>query len=214
ASTAQLLDLNIPLNRNGGNASDTYSYAQDSTNRGSDWYFESIGWGGSAGNGEGMDGWINENRAGGGQARTTLNLFHLGGKNAISSNLGSFPVNVYGGQQSVDPWNTNLGNGVRSNGTNISGNDPNIAYVANSPAIEQAWIQHLVDTFGNSQSGGVKYYTLGNEPGLWNSTHRDIHPSGDTLPELRDRIINYASMVKGLDPNARILGPEEWGWTN
>src|SRR5258708_4911839 len=42
ASTAQLADLNSPLNRNGGNASDTYSYAQDATNHASDWYFESI----------------------------------------------------------------------------------------------------------------------------------------------------------------------------
>ena len=214
ASGTQLLDLNIPLNRNGGNASDTYSYAQDSTNRGSDWYFESIGWGNGTGNGEGMDAWINETLAGGAQPSTTLNLFDWGAKNAISSNLGSFPVNVYGGQQSVDPWNTNLGNGVSTNGANIAGNDPNIAYVANSPAIEQAWIQHLVDTFGNSQSGGAKYYTLGNEPGLWNYTHRDIHPNGETLTELRDRVIAYASMVKDVDAGAKILGFEEWGWSN
>ena len=37
ASTAQLSDLNLSLNRNGGNASDTYSYQQDATNHGSDW---------------------------------------------------------------------------------------------------------------------------------------------------------------------------------
>src|SRR5262245_56682368 len=44
ASTAQLSDLKIPLNRDGGNASDTYSYPYDATNRGSDWFFESIAW--------------------------------------------------------------------------------------------------------------------------------------------------------------------------
>jgi hypothetical protein len=214
ASTAQLLDLRVPLNRNGGNAADTYSYAQDSTNRGSDWFFESIRWGSATGNGEGMDAWINETRAGGAQPSTTLNLFDWGAKNAASSSLGSFPVSTYGAQQSVDPWNTNLGNGVRANGTNITGNDPNIAYVPNSPAVEQAWIQHLISTFGNSQNGGVQYYTLGNEPGLWHHTHRDIHPAGVTHTELRDRVIAYASMVKSLDPNAKILGFEEWGWTN
>src|SRR5262245_55948844 len=42
ASTAQLNDLNTPLNRNGGNASDTYNMVQDATNHASDWYFESI----------------------------------------------------------------------------------------------------------------------------------------------------------------------------
>jgi hypothetical protein len=214
ASTAQLADLHIPLNRNGGNASDTYSYPQDATNHGSDWYFESIASG--SGNGQGIDSWINATSAGGAKSSITLNLFDWAAKlGANRSILGSFSVPKYGPQQATDPYNPTLwGNGVHTDGTNITGNDPNDAYLANSPAVEQAWIQHLIGTFGNSQSGGVQYYNLGNEPGLWNSTHRDIHPAGDTLPELRDRIINYASMVKAVDPNAKILGPEEWGWTN
>src|SRR5947209_4225876 len=114
----------------------------------------------------------------------------------------------------IDPYNAGFGNGVHSDGSNVTGNDPGLAYVANSPAAEQTWVQHLISTFGSSQNGGVQYYTLGNEPGLWNSTHRDIHPAGDTLPELLNRIVNYASMVKALDPGTKILGPEEWGWTN
>src|SRR4051812_37876283 len=139
ASTAQLLDLNVPLNRNGGNSSDTYSYAQDSTNHGSDWYFESIKLGN--GNGQGMDSWINDTRAGGARPSVTLNLFDWAAKNAVSSTMGSFPVSTFGAQQSVDPFNNNLGNGVRSsNGQNVTGNDPNIAYVANSPAVQQAWV--------------------------------------------------------------------------
>jgi hypothetical protein len=213
ASTAQLSDLNLTINRNGGNASDTYSFQQDATNHGSDWFFESIPSG--SGNGQGMDSWISATKAGGAQPSVTLNLFDWAAKvGANRSNLGSFSVAKYGPQQSTDPWNSNWGNGVLTNGSNVTGNDPNDAYVPNSPTAEQAWIQHLISTFGDSQNGGVQYYTLGNEPGLWNSTHRDIHPNGDTLPELRDRIISYASMVKSLDPNAQILGPEEWGWTN
>jgi Glycoside hydrolase family 44 len=211
ASTAQLSDLNLPLNRSGGNASDTYSFQQDATNHGSDWYFESISSG--SGNGQGMDSWINATKAGGAQPSITLNLFDWAAKHANSSTLGSFPVSVYGPQQATDPFNSNLGNGVHTNGTNITGNDPSIAYVANSPSFEQVWIQHLISTFGTSQNGGVKYYTLGNEPALWNSTHRDIHPAGETNTELLNDIINYASTVKSLDPGAKILGPEEWGWT-
>src|SRR5262245_53982159 len=213
ASTAQLSDLRLPLNRNGGNASDTYSFAQDATNHANDWFFESIASG--TGNGQGIDSWITDTKAGGAQPSITLNLFDWAAKLGVNrSILGSFPVNIYGPQQSTDPWNGNWGNGVHTNGTSITGNNPNDAYTPNSPAIEQTWIQHLINTFGNSQSGGVKYYTLGNEPGIWHSTHRDMHPAGDTLTELRDRIINYASMVKTLDPGAEILGPEEWGWTN
>jgi Glycoside hydrolase family 44/PA14 domain/Fibronectin type III domain len=213
ASTAQLADLRLPLNRNGGNASDTYSFAQDATNHASDWFFESIPSG--SGNGQGLDAYVRDTKAGGAQPSLTLNLFDWAAKlGANRSNLGSFSVAKYGPQQATDPWNSNWGNGVRPDGTNVTGNDPNDAYLPNSPAAEQTWIQHLLSTFGNAQNGGVQYYTLGNEPGLWNSTHRDIHPAGDTLPELRDRIINYASMVKALDPGAKLLGPEEWGWTN
>jgi hypothetical protein len=213
ATSAQVADLHLTINRNGGNGSDTYSYPQDATNHASDWYFESIAAG--SGNGQSIDSYVSDTQAGGAQPSLTLNLFDWAAKlGAGGSVLGAFPVSVYGAQQSTDPWAPNFGNGVYTNGTNITGNDPNLAYSANSPASEQAWIQHLINTFGDSQHGGVQYYTLGNEPGIWNETHRDIHPAGDTLTELRDRIIAYASMVKSLDPNAKILGPEEWGWTN
>jgi hypothetical protein len=213
ATAAQIADLRLPLNRNGGNASDTYSLAQDATNHGSDWYFESIALG--AGNGQGMDSFVSATKAGGAQPSVTLNLFDWAAKlGANRSLLGSFGVSKYGPQQSTDPFWPNWGNGLHADGTDVTGNDPNDAYVANSPAAQQAWVQHLIGTFGNSQNGGVKYYSLGNEPGLWNSTHRDIHPAGDTLPELRDRIIAAASAVKASDPGAKILGPEEWGWTN
>jgi hypothetical protein len=213
ATTAQLSDLNIPINRNGGNASDTYSYQQDATNHGSDWYFESIASG--SGNGQGMDSWISSTKGGGAQASVTLNLFDWAAKlGANRSILGSFSTQTYQGQQYVDPYNSLWGNGVYANGSNVTNNDPNVAYTPNSPTIERAWIQHLVSVFGDSQHGGVGYYTLGNEPGIWYATHRDIAPVGETLTDLRDRIIAYSSMVKSVDPNAKILGPEEWGWSN
>lgn len=213
ATTAQVADLRLSINRNGGNSSDTYSYSQDATNHASDWYFESIAVG--SGNGQGIDSYIAETKAGGAQPSITLNLFDWAAKLASDrSELGAFPVSVFGPQQSIDPWDNRWGNGIHTNGTNVTSNDPNLAYVPNSPAIEQAWIEHLIATFGDSQHGGVQYYNLGNEPGLWNETHRDIHPAGNTLAELLDRTIDYATMVKSLDPYAKMLGPEEWGWTN
>jgi hypothetical protein len=32
------------------------------------------------------------------------------------------------------------------------------------------------------------------------------------MQEIRDKIFDYASMVKSNDPNALVCGPEEWGW--
>src|SRR5207253_3490889 len=43
ASTAQLLDLNVPFNRYGGNNTTRYNWQVNGDNRGQDWYFEKIG---------------------------------------------------------------------------------------------------------------------------------------------------------------------------
>ena len=42
ASTAELNDLNSPLNRNGGNNTTRYNWQLNADNRGNDWYYESI----------------------------------------------------------------------------------------------------------------------------------------------------------------------------
>ena len=43
ASSTQLHDLNVPLNRYGGNNTTRYNWQINGDNRGQDWYFESIG---------------------------------------------------------------------------------------------------------------------------------------------------------------------------
>ena len=43
ATTADLNDLNTPLNRNGGNNTTRYNWQLNADNRGNDWYYESIG---------------------------------------------------------------------------------------------------------------------------------------------------------------------------
>ena len=85
---------------------------------------------------------------------------------------------------------------------------------ANSTTIQQQWVAHLVSTFGSSSAGGVKYYLMDNEPGVWPYNHRPIMPVGQTMAQMRDRIITYAGAVRAADPGAKIVGPEEWGWTN
>ena len=43
ATTQQLMDLNAPLNRYGGNNSSRYNWQANADNRGFDWYYQSIG---------------------------------------------------------------------------------------------------------------------------------------------------------------------------
>ena len=127
--------------------------------------------------------------------------------------LGSFSVRTSTGHSNrLTRGSTNLGNGVRTNGTQHHRQRPERSPTSpNSPAIEQAWIQHLIDTFGNSQNGGVQYYTLGNEPGLWHHTHRDIHPNGNTLhgtarPRHRLRVDGQVARPERQDPRLRGVG--------
>src|SRR5687767_10742269 len=42
ASSSDLLALNVPLHRHGGNATSRYNWQLNASNRGEDWFFESI----------------------------------------------------------------------------------------------------------------------------------------------------------------------------
>src|SRR5262249_18397812 len=104
-------------------------------------------------------------------------------------------------------------NGVRTNGSLVTGNDPADANVAADSTFQKGLLTLLVSRWGDAASGGVRYYILDNEPTIWHATHRDVHPVGATMDELRDKIVDYAAMIKAADPTALVVGPEEWGWS-
>ena len=54
---------------------------------------------------------------------------------------------------------------------------------------------------------------MDNEHSIWHSTHRDVPPVGASLEEIRDKMFEDGGMVKSNDPNAIVLGPEEFGWS-
>src|SRR4051812_32611818 len=71
ASSADLTDLNSPLNRNGGNNTTRYNWQLNADNRGNNWYYESIGEV-SATPGERGDTFIANAAAAGAQAMLTI----------------------------------------------------------------------------------------------------------------------------------------------
>ncbi len=105
------------------------------------------------------------------------------------------------------------GNGVRNNGTAVTGNDPHDANQPVDSAYQLGWLQHLLARWGTAANGPLRYYLLDNEPSIWHATHRDVHPTGATMDEILNRMIDYASRVKSVDPTALVAGPEEWGWS-
>ncbi len=214
ASTAELNDLNSPLNRNGGNNTTRYNWQLNADNRGNDWYYQSIA-DGSATAGERGDTFFANARAANAQAMLTIPTIEWVAKvGANRSKLASFSVAKYGAQTGTDwQWFPDAGNGVRTNGQFVTGNDPNDANVPSTSTFQQSWVQHLVGRWGTNASGGLRYYILDNEPSLWHSTHRDVRPTSPTMNEIRDKTIEFAQKIKAIDPSALVVGPEEWGWS-
>jgi len=214
ADTTILKDLNCPLNRYGGNNSSRYNWQLNADNRGNDWYFESIGDSSSIA-GERGDTMIANTRSAGAEAMLTIPMIGWVAKlGSNRSKLASFSIAKYGSQTGNDwQWYPDAGNGIHSNGQPITGNDPNDANVANSPAFQSGWIEHLVARWGTAVSEGLRYYIMDNEPSIWHSTHRDVQPTGVTMEQVRDSIVQHAERVKAADPSALIVAPEEWGWS-
>ena len=213
ATKAQLLTLNAPLDRSGGNSETRYNWRLNASNHANDYYFESIGEKDPT-PGAQADSFVADAKAAGAQPMLTVPM--IGWVAKLGPNretLPGFSVAKYGPQQKTDPDHPDYGNGMKPDGkTDITANNPNDANLPATPAFQQGWLTHLTQKWGKSASGGVGYYLYDNEPSLWHSTHRDAHPKGETMDELFGDIVAYGTMIKGIDPGVKLLGPEEWGW--
>lgn len=215
ADASLAADIKLPVNRWGGNSTTRYNFKLDTHNTAFDWYFENIPDSNTnpaaLPNGSGADQFVAANKGRGTDTIMTVPL--IGWTPKSRAYACGFSVAKYGAQQGTDPYRPDCGNGVKPDGTFITGNNPTDTSLAITPAFVQEWIQHLKGQFGAAGAGGVRFYNLDNEPMLWNSTHRDVHPAPLSYDELRDRTYQYAAAIKAADPAAQTLGPVEWGWT-
>jgi len=213
ASSNQLSDLNFTMNRSGGNNETRYNWQLNAHNLDADWYFESYP-DSSATPGATADAFVANSKNGGAQPMITVPMIgwspYLGAGRSI---LYSYATNKYGPQTSTDPYLSAAGNGISvTNDTPITWNNPNDANFPTNVVFQQGYVQHLLNQWGSSTNGGVRYYIMDNEHSIWFSTHQDIHPVGPTMQEIWGKMLTTASMVKSNDPNALVCGPEEWGW--
>jgi hypothetical protein len=214
-SATTLPQLNVPVNRLGGNNTSRYNWQVNADNRGADWYFESIAYSSSVA-GEGGDTFISTSQSGGAQPMITIPMVGYVAKLGPNrGKLASFSQAKYGPQTGNDSqWFPDAGNGIlASTNQNVTGNDPNDADVAADSTYQQSWVQHMVGKWGLASAGGLRYYILDNEPSIWHSTHRDVHPVGANMAEISAKMLAYAGMIKTIDPGAQVVGPEEWGWS-
>ncbi|MDR3714071.1 MAG: glycoside hydrolase family 44 protein [Puia sp.] len=209
--------LKIPVQRWGGNSTTRYNWQTNVFNTGSDWYFENIpeSTGGAVANGSASDLFVQQNIGYGAQSIITVPLLGWtprAGSPADHPYDCGYKTSKYGDQMSTDPWDTDCGNGVLKNGHNVTGNNPLDTSTQIDSSFVTQWIGHLTGKFGYGLGGGVEFYELDNEPMLWNSTHRDVHPSPTTYDELLKRTLSIAPAIKSADGTAKTLGPVVWGW--
>jgi hypothetical protein len=221
-SDSQAASLHWPVRRWGGNATTRYSWQDDISNKASDWFFYNIEADTSnpaaLPNGSTADLFIDSTRAAGGQPLITVPL--IGWTPIDRNRRWGFSVAKYGAQQQTECtatgnafWcNPDAGNGLRPNGTEITGNDPHDTSREIGPSFVTDWMAHIASRTGTAGSGGVRFFALDNEPALWNSTHRDVHPVPLTYDELWQRTRDYAAAMKARDPAIQIFGPADWGW--
>jgi mannan endo-1,4-beta-mannosidase len=78
---------------------------------------------------------------------------------------------------------------------------------------EDEFVNLLVSKLGKASAGGIKFYSLDNEPALWPSTHPRVHPEKTTYAEMVARSELTADAITGLDPSAFVLGGVMFGWS-
>jgi hypothetical protein len=218
ASSNQLADLNFTVNRSGGNTETRYNWQLNAHNHAGDWYFESID-DGNATPGATADTFVTTSKNGGAQPMITISM--IGWMPILGSGrstLWSYSVAKYGAQTDNDSHNgiyshPDAGNGLASpSDLPITWNTRTDANFQTNSLFQQGYVQHLINHWGSSTNGGVRYYCMDNESSYWYGKHWDVHPIGAKMSEIRTNMLTYASMVKSNDPNALVCGPEEWGW--
>lgn len=210
-------EIKLPNTRWGGDNTTRYNWQVDSSNDGGDFYF-------LGGNGEAtpipgaqVDTIISNFRPSGTSTLITIPIIPY--INSTSQYTCSYRVSVYGPQQATNPYfqlpnGDQCGNGIAPNGDQIL--DTNIYYnhIDNDPSIQAAWIDHLKSKFGEGATG-AHYFQLDNEPYGWGNTHVDVEPNGVIYDTIIDLGQKYASMIKHVAPNSKVLGPSDFtlgGW--
>ncbi|MCB0212325.1 MAG: glycoside hydrolase family 44 protein [Anaerolineae bacterium] len=214
ADEALAADLQLPVNRWGGNTTTRYNWQIDATNQAGDWFFMNTPNDNNnlsaLPDGSASDKFIEANQATGTKTMLTVPMI---GWTAKSRNRDcGFSAVQYPSQQAFDGvWG--CGNGLMPNGTAIIGNDPLDTSLAIDETFVNGWVNHVVERYGTPDVSGVQFYNLDNEPMLWHRTHPDVHPQPLGYDQLRNLTYQYGSAIKAADPNAKILGPVARGWT-
>ena len=196
-------DIGATAHRWGGNTTSRYNYKLGAWNTANDWFWQNI----KIDSHEVFLGKVAEK---GGLAAITVPIMGWVAKDTSSA---SFPVSAFGAQEKTDPDHPDFGNGKKPDGkTLVAAKEQARTSVAVTPEDVGDFVKKVRAYEKKIGKKLVFEWILDNEPGLWSTTHRDVHPNPLTYDELLERTIAYGTAIRKADPDAVIAGPTSYGW--
>jgi hypothetical protein len=213
-----ITDSGLTAVRWGGDSTSTYNWQLFTNNAAADYYYEDFNYS-EIGDADSTK-YITDVKSAGSAPLMTMPMLPWVAKTAEGNGNGhwSFSVAKYGAQCSVDPYNTDAGDGLKPDCATVLTANPNDAYwpLLDQPGTSDPpgsvyrnqWAAALATAFGSSPH----FYDMDNEIDIWGSTHRDVHPNPSGYEELRDTYREEAQALKGWDPKAVRFGPVSCCW--
>ncbi len=213
-----ITDSGLTAVRWGGDSTSTYNWQLFTNNSAADYYFEDFDYT-EIGDADSAK-FVQDVKTAGSNPLMTMPMLPWVAQTAEGNGNGhwSFSVAKYGSQCSVDPYNTDAGNGVKSDCVTDLTANPNDAYWplldqpgTNDPpgsVYRNQWAAALAAAFGSSPH----FYDMDNEIDIWGGTHRDVHPNPSGYDELSTTYLAEAKALKGWDPKAIRFGPVSCCW--
>jgi hypothetical protein len=213
-----ITDSGLTVVRWGGNATSRYNWKLFTYNAANDWYFEDFNYS-EIGDADSAK-FITDVKNAGSHPLMTMVMLPWVAQSAENGSNGhwSFSVAKYGSQCGVDPFNTDAGNGLKTDCSTALSANPNDA---NVPLLDQPgtkdpqgsvyrnqWAAALATAFGSAPH----FYNMDNEIDIWGGTHRDVHPNPTGYNEMRDTFVTEARNLKSWDAKAIRLGPVSCCW--
>ncbi len=191
------------LTRSGGNRMSAYNWTNNASNAGSDWQFQNDNLLGS------------DDTPGGAVIGAIENARdHQAGIVLTVPMIGYVAADKNGGgdvrNSGADYLKTRFRESLPKKGAAFTIKpDPKSTRV-----FQDEFVNWVKTKYPYGQTDGQKpiFFSLDNEPDLWASTHKAVHPDPLTYAEIVKRTIDYASAIKDVSPKSLVFGPVSYGW--
>jgi len=216
--TPTITDSGLTVVRWGGNSTSRYNWKLFTYNAANDYFFEDFNYS-EIGDTDSSK-FITDVKNAGSHPLMTMVMLPWVAQSAENGSNGhwSFSVAKYGAQCAVDPFNTDAGDGLKTDCSTTLTANPNDANVplldqpgTNDPpgsVYRNQWAAALASAFGTAPH----FYNMDNEIDIWGGTHRDVHPAPTAYNEMRDTFVTEARALKSWDRRAIRLGPVSCCW--